>query len=270
MTIPYIIREQNNCSYPLHPSANYHGEGYHRWLKKIPATYHIVLLPAWQHFTPGEWQWCSRCTRRNAAREKTVKRLAEKTWTLRELTRLRTPQGQVSLRRALKSWGGHDKAQIGGRFVTFVAQTRYARRHAAPGMEWCSFGVHYSPVTEMAHVRSYRKMGDCEACYRRRIRGLRARYLFRWQAQKDRERQEFQELRHQRWALRREIADLRRLKEAIAQEIVPRQHQEDARSVNTNPEYDILVSGEATPDLLPRVPLPRHHARKNRRKAYSV
>mgnify|MGYP001614250830 CR=1 FL=1 len=90
MTLPYLIREENYCSYPLHPSANYHGEGWHRWLKKIPPDRHIVVLPSWHAFAPGEWRWCPRCVRRNTARIITVKRLAEKALTLRELYRIVT------------------------------------------------------------------------------------------------------------------------------------------------------------------------------------
>lgn len=273
MTLPYIIREQNHCSYPLHPSANYRGEGYHRWLKKIPPTHHVVLFPSWDQFVPGQWHWCPRCARRNAARQKTVKRLAEKALTLRELARIRTPKGERSLRLALTSWGGQNKVQIGGRFVTFTAQTRYARRHAPLGQEWCSYGLHYSPVAEMAHVLHYRKAGYCEACYRRYIRGQQMRLLFRWQGQRDRERQAFQEFQGQRMALRREIADLRRLKEAIAQEIVTTQHQQDARALNENEagDYAMIVDGGGTTGAVPFAPeaLPIR-GRADRRKAYSV
>ena len=273
MSLPYIIRENNHCSYPLHPSANYRGEGYHRWVNKIPPDRHIVLLPSWYDFAPGEWRWCSRCTRRNAARIKTVKRLAEKAFTLRELTRIRTPKGEASLRQALKSWGGPSVETLGGRFVTCVAQTRYAKRHAPPGMEWCQYGRHYSAVAEMAHVRIARKQGKCEACYRRHIRGLEMRSLFRWREQRNCERQEFQTLQHQRTALRREIADLRRLKEAIAQEIVALQRPGYSRLLNENSAInsDTIVGGEETRETssLQREQAPRR-VKNDRRKAYSV
>lgn len=272
MALLYIIREQNYCSYPLHPSMNYHGEGHHRWLKKIPPDRPIVLLPSWYAFAPGEWRWCTRCTRRNAARITRVRYLAEKAFTLRELARIRTPKGERTLRRALQSWGGSSKETLGGRFVTSMAQTRYARRHAPPGMEWCGYGQHYSAVAEMAHVQAARKQGLCEACYRRDVRGKALRRLFRWREQRSRERQEFQALQHQRAACRREIADLRRLKEAIAEEMVAMQRQEDSRSLNENgaTNYDIMLSGDATTGPMPQAHLPSRRVSKDRRKVYSI
>ena len=93
------------------------------------------------------------------------------------------------------------------------------------------------------------------------------RRLFRWQEQKDRERQALQALQHSRALLGREIADLRRLKEVIAQEIVAMQRQEDTRSVNETAatDYDNIVQGEETHEEH------RHQrVRADRRKAYSV
>ena len=268
MTLPYIIREHNHCSYPLHPSKNYHGEGYHRWLKKIPATHHVVILPSWHHFAPGEWWWCPRCTRRNAARLVMVKRLAEKALTARELARIRTPQGYGDLRRALKIWGGSkEKGQIGGRFVTFLGQTRYARRHAPPGMEWCSYGFHYAPLAEMAAPMRYRKVGYCHHCYRRHIRGRDMRYVFTWQETQVKDRAALAALHHNLWLARRELADLRRLKEALAQEIVTQQHRHEKNDT----AYATMVGEESTSETAP-LPgeKPSRQGSKDRRKAYSV
>ena len=269
MSLPYIIREENYCSYPLHPSANYRGEGWHRWLKKIPPDRHLVLLPSWYQFVPGEWRWCPRCTRRNAARITTVTRLADKAFTLRELARMRTPAGAHALRLALQSWGSNPKARLGGRFASFQAQTWYARRHAPPGMEWCSYGLHYSLVGAMAHVQIWRKHGFCEACYRRHIRGKQMRRLMRWQADQAGERQAFQALQQQRAVLRREIADLRRLKEAIAQDIATLPRQEHSRSVNENVARNSATIVEEDETSVPGV-RPPHRVRQDRRKAYSV
>lgn len=199
-----------------------------------------------------------------------VTRLAEKAFTARELARIRTPKGYDALRRALQRWASPEKVQIGGRFATFTAQTRYARRHAPPDMEWCSHGFHYAPLAEMAAPMRYRKVGYCQHCYRRSIRGRDLRSVFTWQETQVKDRATLTALHHNIWLARRELADLRRLKEALAQEIVTQQHQEGGiRAVNEHHEYDILFNGEATTGSLPGAK-PSRQGSKDRRKAYGV
>ena len=271
-SMPYFIREPNTCSYPLHPSANYRGAGWHRLRHRLPPTQPVVILPSWKTFAPGEWFWCARCTRRNAERITHTKSMAVKALTLEELERIHTPRGVAMLRQALQAWGRQSKATLGGRFASYKAQTGYARRHAPPGMEWCSVGLHYSPVEDMASARSYRQHGYCAACYRRYVRGMSMRRLLRWQATQAQARQALQALDQERAALRREIADLRRLREALVQETVVTPRQPQRQTVPAVSAYAIMstesmVDGD---EQAPEAQTPRRTSPTSRRKAYSV
>lgn len=233
------------CSYPLHPGDNYHGIGWLRWQRHIPADVPIDIHTVWQDFSPGEWHWCPRCTRRNALRSAHMTKMLER-WKGVKYTRQDPKQ--------------HRRGPIivGDRFAGLQHQAMWAKKHAPDGMFWCTRGLHYVDITERSNVRS----PHCHTCYELSYirRGFEAHQ--RLLRNRDGVYDEAVALAEKRAELRREIGTLRR---ELVQ--VKALLEQEAGMVRDKP--DVWMNDGGQDDII-ITPANEVHNARPRRRAFAV
>lgn len=273
MDLRYPIWVNNHCSYPLHPTDGYLGPARLRTRHKLPPGTLLTILARWYDFAPGEWWWCTRCRRRDAARNALVQRMYSnaqqasdgyKKWhyTARQRQRILANFGPAS-------------QKLGGRFVTAQAQTRYAQRHAPEGLTWCPWGLHYRPAEDRAQAQRYRTANWCTACYGRYSKFQDFYRATQSLKQYGKRRQKAVAMQHEIGALTRELAGLRRLRVALLEEMAGLKRPDDTRPMSD--PVSVVETTIGKPLSVPsweeteaRLPPPVRDLHAQRRKAYSV